>query len=747
MYKSILYIAFLSLILAFSVVAQSDPFLKTYQERFEKNPKDVDFKVKIRNDQTKFQQGEVISIELKFSTSTPNIYNFLNRTYDRSGRLHLDGFIVDKKDKTFDPLYDYFYRGGTFSMGGLFNVPTLSSSPQIISYELNEFLSFKEVGKYRLYIFSPRVSLKKEGKSDVSAAFGGSSIPLSSNIVEFEILPADEKWQEEKFSEAKKDCKTLRYLGTKAAAKEMLIRFSRGDKSCEFESHIGLYGSPERKFIVDEMEKMLVSPDYAVTHNFFQMLLKLNYYLNNPEPEKSESSFFGFGDNQENEKQNLIKLNYLEKFAKALPNKTESAFKESLETYFSFHAEGEKSPTTDLTNALINSFSKLSKRTQWMILQNSLAKLKTPAMIPILQTIYNNLSKAETDSSKQSNSEPFEDSYNQYLLNLSIQGIYELAPNTGKQIILDELRRPNQRVYTSVLELLPHDSPEVEKLLLEKLTGGNIPADDLRSVFMLIDHYETPKLISKLRETYADKTDKFECGAQIEILKIFLKSDTKFGEEMLDKAVKTDTEKGCIGANLANVINPHWSSEIERIVLSVLENDNLFVSRNAAELLGKYGSIETRDKIWKRLERFKKEIGKNGSSEKKDDSNNWQVSLAEWSFAVALSESPNWRFDQESNKRLSGLCLYDGCKEQVEILNKIFGKSAKIETSINAENQTLFSVYQYKNMSLDSLKKKLEQFPPDTKLTWISNAKNSNNEKNFQEIKEFVESRKMSLVK
>lgn len=309
------------------------------------------------------------------------------------------------------------------------------------------------------------------------------------------------------------------------------------------------------------------------------------------------------------------------------------------------------------------------------------------------------------------------------------------------------MRRPKQKVYTSVLTLLTKsESPEVENILLEKLNAKNIPADDLNSVFSLIEYYETPKLISKLRENYADKIDQAECGAQIEFLKIFLKSDIKFGEEILDRVVKADTEKDCIGANLVNVIEPHWSSEIERIVSGILEDDNIFISGNAADLLGKYGSVGVKDKIWKRFERFnKEELGKKDCLEKKRDFSDWQLFSAESDFVTALSESPNWFFDQESNQRASNLCLYDFCHEIAEKLNKIFSATAKIETSLGEEDQILFSVNQYKKLSLDALKKKLEQFPPETTLIWISNSKNSNDAKNFQAIKEFIEARQMKL--
>lgn len=398
--RSVFFVICFSLILFFSVSAQkTDTYLKKYQERIEKNLKDVEFTIKFKNDQTRFRQGEIIPIELRFSTSTENQYEFLNRTYDRSGRLYLDGFVIDKEEKTFDPLDDYFNRGGMFSMGGLYSVPTLNSTPQIINYELNDYLSFKEAGKYRIYIVSPRVSLKKEKKDEVRNAMFGDGITLASNILEFEILPADKQWQAEKFAEGiKNNCNILRHLGTKAAAKELLIRFSRGDKSCEFDNYIGLFGSPERQFIVNEMEQMLISTDYAVTDNFFEVLLRLRYFLNNPKEEKDETHSFGAATKKEEEKKNLIKFDYLEKFLKALPDKSKPAFQTSLETYFGFHADGEKQPPAEITAALVNNFGNLSKRSQWMILQNSLDKLKIPAMLSVLQTIYNSLEKINPDS-------------------------------------------------------------------------------------------------------------------------------------------------------------------------------------------------------------------------------------------------------------------------------------------------------------------------------------------------------------
>jgi len=203
---------------------------------------------------------------------------------------------------------------------------------------------------------------------------------------------------------------------------------------------------------------------------------------------------------------------------------------------------------------------------------------------------------------------------------------------------------------------------------------------------------------------------------------------------MLDKTVKNDVEKGCIGANLANVIEPHWSSEIERIVLGILEDDNPFTSGSAAVLLGKHGSVDVRDKIWKRFERFRQEESdKKDSTENKINFSGWQVFSAESSFVAALSESPEWLFDQEPNRRASKLCLYEFCQERTEKLDEIFSAPNQIETSFDEENQISFSVNQYKNLSLDALKKNSSNFPSIRHLLGFQTAKIQTTRKIFKQ--------------
>src|SRR6185503_17904531 len=114
-----------------------------------------------------------------------------------------------------------------------------------------------------------------------------------SNVIEFEILPTDKKWSTQKLNDAvtllsKPDgdhraaCRTLRFLGTTAAASEMIKRFRGDDHSCDFEYEFGLIGSPHREFVIREMENALSAPEQPVVSSFISNLALLELTSQTP---------------------------------------------------------------------------------------------------------------------------------------------------------------------------------------------------------------------------------------------------------------------------------------------------------------------------------------------------------------------------------------------------------------------------------------------------------------------------------
>ncbi|HEU5235839.1 MAG TPA: hypothetical protein VFU37_01790, partial [Pyrinomonadaceae bacterium] len=95
-----------------------DSFLVKHRELLNNNPQNLSFTLRLKNNQNRFHPGEIIPLELSFASNAPNTYVFDNASYDRSGRLNIDTFVVDPTEAAVDPLHDYFTGGLFMFMGG-----------------------------------------------------------------------------------------------------------------------------------------------------------------------------------------------------------------------------------------------------------------------------------------------------------------------------------------------------------------------------------------------------------------------------------------------------------------------------------------------------------------------------------------------------------------------------------------------------------------------------------------------------
>src|SRR5262249_54713727 len=145
---------------------------------------------------------------------------------------------------------------------------------------LNVLFRFDQPGKFRLYVTSPRI-LKYGGYR-----FG--ELDVTSNIVEFEILPYDAKWAEQQQADIKKTTalrdrtleykaalRRLRFLNTTAAASEIVRRYvgpSADGEDDQRQYTLGLIGSPHREFVIEEMERRLVASDQGVSRKYLDTL-------------------------------------------------------------------------------------------------------------------------------------------------------------------------------------------------------------------------------------------------------------------------------------------------------------------------------------------------------------------------------------------------------------------------------------------------------------------------------------------
>jgi hypothetical protein len=86
---------------------------------------DVQFTLALKTPGATFQEGEIISLVLSFTSSTQNRYRADVRNYDRSGRLGTEQYCVEPEAA--DPLVSYFKFGGSIG-GGLMTEKSLEAN-------------------------------------------------------------------------------------------------------------------------------------------------------------------------------------------------------------------------------------------------------------------------------------------------------------------------------------------------------------------------------------------------------------------------------------------------------------------------------------------------------------------------------------------------------------------------------------------------------------------------------------------
>jgi len=232
------------------------------------------FQIAVDGGRNTFRIGELIPIELHFS-SVSNGYRLIYSSCERNGRIDFDTFLVQPQKGWTDSLRTYFVRPRSLEHPRSRDL-NQTSSP--IRLELNQWVRFDSPGSYRIRVISKRVFEPSVHRF----------VSLSSNEITIRIIPADKGWQETSYKAASavvagvrpsspdgwlgwtRALKTLRYLGTIAAARE-LVRLLPDDGP-EGDCRLGLIGSPVGKQFVGEIERLITVPDYPVSYKVLTAL-------------------------------------------------------------------------------------------------------------------------------------------------------------------------------------------------------------------------------------------------------------------------------------------------------------------------------------------------------------------------------------------------------------------------------------------------------------------------------------------
>jgi hypothetical protein len=737
---------------------QADAFVRENNTKRAQNPEGVSFTVRFKDNQKQFHQGEVMRLELSFASAKPHTFIVDTGTYDRSGRLESDKFVLDQPEAVVDPLYDYFNSNFlAFIAGGIRGIPELTEKPEIINADLNEWMRFDKPGLYRLYVVSGRL-----GRKDVPPK---PSPPVVSNVVEFEVLPLDEKWANEQFNQAvtalskgdgdtRSYCRILRFVGTTSAVTEMIKR-SRGEPhGCDYEYKFGLIGSAHRDFVIQELEKSLSAPEQPIGSTLIGTLALLDFARQTtqlpPYPEGNEEQIRQWQSRVERRRTlyNERLLNYLRQLLAAIPQKDERARATSIQTLLEYRSELVTNDWSTVGSYMPEVFSRLPVESQTRLLTSEWKPLANAAMLPVLREI---LKRPEDKNN---------DHHQKYLRTTALRRLYELTPEEGRRVILDEIRRPSPRVYDTVLRSLPDAIlPELDSVLIENLEQTRRPNGNgnLDAIASLITRYASDGIAPQVRAVYeAPGPGKWACSIQASLIAYFLRVDPPTGGDYLKQALAA-REKNlsrCYTSTLLDVARLQAPPEVEEIAIASLDDEDTEVVTHAALVLKEFGSVDAEKAIWRRFEKWHEAMQSRSEELRKQNAGvpafgapqlSGQV-MIEQQLRDAIVYGQLWLADPEKLKRVRQLCFTDNSREEIDHFIEFWNRD--INLFLNADGEPVsISIAQYHPSSIDLLKQRLVQFPSGTVFKWRAVAGNNEAKAQeiFQQIKAYLEDHGMKV--
>jgi len=705
---------------------------------------DVQLLIRTRDGQLNFQIGEIVPLQLAFTTSSHDKYQLDMATYDRSGRLNEDEFIVDPNAGWDDPLKLYYHSYQAFMAGGLRGFEVLTKKPITIDLDLNEWVQFKTPGKYRIKIVSRRVSATR-------SSLRTGDLNVTSNELTVTIVPATKEWQEstlraavEMLASSKQAnamvprtsdprssaAKKLRYLRTADAALEMVHRLTGSDFEWDFEA--GLVGSPARDIALEEMEKSLRDPRFPVTGRFLSTMSVLALpkdAIDNVPSQREEAE-----------------TRFRQELASVIGQKQGNALAVSNSTIIEDAAIHSRLLPAQLkqamTRELIATFDRLPIEKQAELLEYRWPALDHKEMLPLLRKVaqrYQDFPQLREMNAYQFNNASA----------AALQHWYEVAPREARSVVIQEILRPKPRFDASVLGVLPdQELPDVDQPLIEHLTSQS--DYQVRSnVSSLIQRYATRAVETQVLNFLDPVLGKFECAAQEPLLAYVLTVDSEAARPRLERAMAARGTgfSACNRSLLQRVAALKNHSILQDIAIASLDDPDPQVVASAAEYLGEFGSASAQDPLWARLTTW---------------SDHWKGRESELQYIPgraidgqyeanagsklmeAIAAGQGWLADETKLRRLIDLSVGQQQRQQAEQYVRTW-QTRPWSIQFIPIGQGQLQILQYHETSLQAAKEKLLQFPRGSTFQW-SRAGLEGEEEAFQEVSQFVTEHGLKLI-
>lgn len=563
-------------------------------------PGDASLRATLKNGESVFHQGEIIAVTAEYTADSSGKYIVNNRNYDRSGRLSGEEIFCVEPDHGSDPLDDYFHSFQGFMGGGLFSEQDPARQPLTVNLELNEWMSLPP-GSYRLSIVGNRLGLGKEGDA---ASWNNRSIPLRSNTVEFQVELADPAWQASQLAgitrvldstDASQEDKhhaarMLRFLGSEAGTRELARRYGSVEGPFDWDFKFGLFATSYRQVAIQAMKEQLSNPEHPVTREYVSTLVALEMLLNpnlrlppydpNHQEEWRRASDAHWAEAERRINEYLQQASVTPRDAAAQAGTASEMLQSGIPL-----SPAEKAHWRQV---LVANWSTLSIEKQNELIEYRWAEIGGPEWLPVLEQII----AGPANPNRAINKETRES---------AMLRIVQIAPEEARPLLLEEIAKPHGDIGIGVLGQLPeHSLPQFEAAWLNEIRQGG--AADV--VFQLVNRYASGHALPAVQSIYEPHRGEWACTPQTAMLRYFLRVRPDYGVNELATALAERRSTGCYRTQLSGLGEYAHMPQLQKLAVEQLNDPAPSVASDAAKALQLYGSPETENALWSRLEKL-----------------------------------------------------------------------------------------------------------------------------------------------
>lgn len=702
------------------------------QQTTTSEPADLQVQFRSGTGSNRFRIGEVIPVEVLLSGATKDrylepcaLFRESNFGFPQCRFFSQWSFAITPETGWVD--YTKEFDGLRTSGGPMFEVPPhyLTTQPVTSSYILTNRFRFDTPGEYKIRL-SVDVGFDDE-TTRVQAR--PHSVTLTRELI-LEIVPAEAEWQKEivrKGAEAwfaprpretdppsqslldyQQAKQALCTLGTPEAARVL----AKAVLPTDYEAQNCLERSPNLSAGVEEMQRLLVDPDVAVTPNFFSALVG---FLNIEESKRVGGLFLA---------QEVVDKER-DKLFSALPQKRGDAQAVSLSTVLQYPARTKSNPMDQaydlafpasvITVAATN-FDRLPSQTRELLLENGWDRIRSPLMLPAVRD------RAEAGDGP------------------AVLRWLELEPAAATEFIRKEIVRPQPRFSSYYLRLPDPSLPDQENQLAANFAAFASLKDDHDLVHSatLLHRYATRAVLPAVLPFIDAKLTDWPCSIQVPVLAYLLKVSPEEAAPRVGKVLKAHRIQICGPRLLSTLGLLEPSPALERIALSLAETGGP-AAADGALYLQKYASPQFKSKIWDQLQmRYQRFV--TSGAQKRANGGAWTPDdLVQRDIVTGLTDAfekaQAWVLTPEEAERLQKLlgketvggleCTFQ-CGGHLSVgpgpaEYAIYGQvNPTVEERqytresmeyLNSAERLRYSINQYQCGDLKSLKDKLVQFP------------------------------------